>query len=72
MVTKVNNWKTPSRSSPKGGQRGCVCADNTYNKKCCDGSIIAQGIGRIQRIPQFILLESGSYLLQENNSKLSQ
>lgn len=35
--------KTPS---PKGGRRGCLCKDGTYKKKCCDGSVEAQGIGK--------------------------
>ena len=35
-----------SRTSPVGGKRGCLCADSkTYSKKCCDGSLHAQGIG---------------------------
>jgi len=39
---------TPSYSSPKGGSRGCLCKDGkTYSKKCCDGSLQAQGIGNI-------------------------
>ena len=38
----------PSRTSPKGGRRGCLCWDtNTYSIKCCDGSIHAQGLGLI-------------------------
>ena len=38
--------KTPSKTSPKGGRRGCLCADGkTYSSKCCDGSLQAQGIG---------------------------
>lgn len=37
--------KTPSYSSPKGGNKGCLCADSTYSKKCCDGSLQAQGVG---------------------------
>lgn len=36
--------KTPS---PKGGKRGCLCKDGTYSKKCCDGTLEAQGIGKI-------------------------
>jgi hypothetical protein len=40
----------PSWSSPKGGKRACLCKDkNTYDKKCCDGSMWAQGIGQITR-----------------------
>lgn len=41
------NFKTPSRTSPKNGRRACLCPDGTYNKKCCDGSLQAQGIGNI-------------------------
>lgn len=37
-----------SRTSPKGGRRGCLCKDNTYSVKCCDGSLRAQGIGKTQ------------------------
>jgi hypothetical protein len=40
------DFKTPSKSSPKGGRRGCLCEDNKYSIKCCDGSLQAQGIGR--------------------------
>ena len=40
------DFKTPSYTSPTSGRRGCLCEDNTYHKKCCDGSLQAQGIGR--------------------------
>jgi hypothetical protein len=40
-------FKTPSYSSPKNGKRGCLCEDNTYHRKCCDGSLMAQGIGSV-------------------------
>ena len=43
--TKKN--KTPSKTSPIGGRRGCLCDDNTYHPDCCDGTIHAQGIGKI-------------------------
>jgi hypothetical protein len=48
-------WKTPSRSSPQGGgTRGCLCKnENKYSRKCCDGSLWAQGIGNITRSPVF-------------------
>ena len=37
---------TPSRTSPKRSTRACLCKDsNTYSRKCCDGSIWAQGVG---------------------------
>jgi hypothetical protein len=46
-MPKINKeFKTPSYSSPTGGRRGCLCEDNTYSRKCCDGSLQAQGIGR--------------------------
>jgi len=67
---KSNGFRTPSRTSPKGGSRGCICDDNTYHKDCCDGSMMAQGIGTIQRIKEFLLLEDDSYLLQEDSSKI--
>lgn len=41
--------KIPSRSSPKGSKRGCLCWDsNTYSRECCDGSLRAQGVGAFQ------------------------
>jgi hypothetical protein len=41
------DFKTPSYSSPKASKRGCLCWDkNTYSRKCCDGSLRAQGIGK--------------------------
>ena len=39
-----------SRTSPRGGQRACLCWDkNTYSIECCDGSMRAQGIGVITK-----------------------
>ena len=39
--------KIPSWSSPKNDSRACLCKDkNTYSRKCCNGSLWAQGIGR--------------------------
>jgi hypothetical protein len=37
-----------SKSSPKGGKRGCLCKDNTYSSKCCTGELSAQGIGALE------------------------
>lgn len=46
----MKSWKTPSRTSPQpGSQRPCLCKNGTYSKKCCDGSLQAQGIGPISR-----------------------
>jgi len=44
MKNKDN--KIPSRTSPRASKRGCLCKDGKYSKKCCDGSLQAQGIGR--------------------------
>jgi len=46
-MRRFKKFFTPSRTSPKGGRRACLCEDNTYSIKCCDGSLRAQGIGRI-------------------------
>ena len=40
--------KTESNVSPKGGKRGCLCADGTYSSECCDGTLEAQGIGALE------------------------
>jgi len=38
----------PSTASPTHGRRGCLCKNGkTYSRKCCDGSVEAQGIGKI-------------------------
>ncbi len=38
----------PSKTSPKGGRRACLCKNkNTYSIECCDGSLQGQGIGKI-------------------------
>jgi len=62
---------TPSRTSPKSGRRGCLCRDrDAYSIECCNGDIIAQGIGSTSKNENFILLENGNFLLQENNFKI--
>jgi len=48
-----SNFKTPSHSSPRGGSRGCLCPNGTYSRKCCDGSLQAQGIGPITALPYY-------------------
>ncbi len=61
--------KTPSRTSPRSSRRGCLCKDGTYSRKCCDGSLQAQGIGKIYG-DEVLLLESGSNILQENGNNI--
>jgi hypothetical protein len=56
--------------SPQNDKRGCLCKDGKYSRKCCDGSLQAQGIGNITKSSYLILLESGDRMLQENNSKI--
>ena len=35
---------TVSRTSPKNARRACLCPDGrTYSRKCCDGTLQAQG-----------------------------
>lgn len=64
---------TPSRTSPKGGRRGCLCRDrDAYSIECCNGDIIAQGIGSTSATIQedFLAQENGGLILQEDNSKI--
>ncbi len=46
---RKKKFKTPSKTSPSDSRRGCLCKDSTYSKKCCDGSLQAQGIGSITK-----------------------
>ena len=56
--------------SPQNDKRACLCKDSKYSRKCCDGTLQAQGIGNITKSSYLILLESGGRMLQENNSKI--
>ena len=77
-MQRNNKNKTfiPSRTSPKGSSRACLCWDtNTYSIDCCDGSMRAQGIGVITRTAtieedDFLLQENGDFLLQEDSLKI--
>ena len=71
-MKKSNGFRTPSWTSPKVGSRGCLCDDNTYNVKCCDGSLQAQGIGLIYRKGEtfYLIQENGYKLIQENNENI--
>lgn len=57
-------------SSPQNDKRACLCKDNSYSRKCCDGSLRAQGIGNITKTDFALLLESIDFLLQEDNGKI--
>lgn len=40
---------TLGKASPKNSRRACLCLDtNTYDKKCCEGYLQNQGIGKIE------------------------
>ena len=42
--------RTPSRITPRYGRRGCLCKDGkTYSRKCCDGTVQAEGIGPLTK-----------------------
>ena len=74
-MQRNNKNKTfiPSRTSPTGSSRACLCWDtNTYSIECCDGDIRSQGIGVITRTDYdaFLLQEDGGLILQEDNSKI--
>lgn len=44
-MSKTN--ETLGLSSPSSSRRGCMCKNGTYSRKCCDGTLRAQGVGRI-------------------------
>jgi len=52
--------KTPSKSSPKGGKRGCLCDNGTYSKDCCNGDLQNQGIGS--------LVQNGTQIVNNTNT----
>jgi hypothetical protein len=66
-----SSWGSlPSRTSPKGGQRGCLCKDGKrYSVKCCNGSLHAQGIGNISGSIPYRITEINDVRITENNDK---
>jgi len=69
-MRRLKRFITPSKISPRGKRKACLCEDNTYSIKCCDGSLRAQGIGSTTKQFNYLLQENTSFLLQENNSKI--
>ena len=70
-MSRFKKLFTPSKTSPRNGRRGCLCRDrDAYSIECCNGDIIAQGIGETSKNENFILLENGGFLLQEDNYKI--
>ena len=66
-MSKTN--ETLGNAVPSGSRRGCMCKNGTYSRKCCDGTLRAQGVGRISGIG-VLLLESGANILQENGNNI--
>lgn len=52
--------KTESKTSPKGGRRGCLCDDGTYKAECCDGTLQNQGVGS--------MVNQGSSVINNTNA----
>ena len=50
MNRNITNY-IPSRSSPRGSTRACLCKDKlNYSRDCCNGDIMNQGIGVVTKI----------------------
>ena len=52
--------KTESKTSPKGGKRGCLCDDGTYSAECCDGTLQNQGIGNTTEQGESVKIDNRS------------
>jgi hypothetical protein len=52
------NTKTKSKTSPKGGKRGCLCDDDTYSKECCNGDLQNQGICKTSGVDNVTITEN--------------
>jgi hypothetical protein len=61
--------QTKSRTSPKGGNRGCLCKDGTYKKECCNGNLQNQGVGATlsQGGESLITIVDGTRTIVSNN-----
>ena len=47
-----------------------VSDGRTYSRKCCDGTLEAQGIGSIHKTSNYLLQENRDLILSENNDKI--
>ena len=52
--------KTVSKTSPKGGKRGCLCDDGKYRAECCDGTLQNQGIGNTEDQGESVKVDNGT------------
>ena len=44
----AKNEPTKSRTSPKGGKRGCLGKDGKYSVENCNGDLQNQGVGALK------------------------
>lgn len=51
-MDSLDNSKTPGKATRHDDERGCLCKNGKYSRKCCDGSLQAQGIGRINKLSE--------------------
>lgn len=53
---------TQGLSSPKNSRRACLCThSDTYSVDCCNGNLIAQGVGVISGVK--VVVQSGAFSL---------
>lgn len=52
--------KTLSKTSPKGGKRGCLCDDGKYKSECCTGELQNQGIGSIVGQETYVVINTNT------------
>ena len=50
--------KTKSKTSPKGGKRGCLCDDGKYRSECCNGDLQNQGIGSLVNQSESVVINT--------------
>lgn len=69
IIDMAKKQKTLSKTSPKGGRRGCLCDDGTYKAECCDGTLQAQGVGATtgQSISNVVNVNTGRSIISVSN-----
>lgn len=68
--------KLQAKASPKSNDRACLCSNGTYSRKCCDGSLWAQGIGNItvvvnNEVYTRITQASDTRITQDGNTRIT-
>lgn len=76
-ISKSYSYNSRYAPSPQSGSNtACLCPDNTYRIDCCDGSLWAQGIGRIFGDPIttetfYITDDNGNILTDDQGNRLT-